>query len=295
MQTEQKEEEIRMKTIKRFMSSLLAIATVTAGMCSVIAEAEDNSEKVYSLDYMYEQIDTYVEEGKLTSEKANEFKESLSHANDRAYAPPYNAPSSDYLVTGTEHHIAFVTNMSDNTFSPYLTKWVDIYVNNNVFTSGLTTSNFTNGAATVTSVSLMSTGSTVVRYRIYFSTTSTLSNGVIAFTLNIPTYIYNNDDVTSDYDIHCYTSLNAVYPEWTFNASNNNILHKCFYARGDVNYDGIINMDDVTLLNSYLLGTIGFSNELDRIRFLRASDFDLNGSVNNSDSLALLSYVVNNS
>ena len=65
------------------------------------------------------------------------------------------------------------------------------------------------------------------------------------------------------------------------------IVFKVGYHRGDVTGDGYININDVTLLNNYLLGAITF-NEFQR----DAADIDHDGDIDIDDLTALISYVL---
>lgn len=96
-----------------------------------------------------------------------------------------------------------------------------------------------------------------------------------------------------------YTPMNvtSIFGEITYNAtirnSNNvtidpNSITMNAVLMGDVNQDGVVNIDDINVLNTYLLDPVGSPMSANG---LLAADVSYDGQITSDDSLKIMNYI----
>ena len=84
---------------------------------------------------------------------------------------------------------------------------------------------------------------------------------------------------------NCTVNIFTTAYDRSYETIRNNPINLDIVLMGDVNYDGIVNVQDTVLINQYANGT------LDSINF-RAADVNEDGKVNSDDSQMILNYIV---
>lgn len=133
--------------------------------------------------------------------------------------------------------------------------------------------------------------------------TSLLDNGYFTSSNNgkvQATYLgsaISQSGTVSTTDFYTPMNVTSIFGEITYNAtirnSNNvtidpNSITMNAVLMGDVNQDGVVNIDDVEVLNTYLLDHVGSSMSANG---LLAADVSYDGQITSDDSLKIMNYV----
>lgn len=84
---------------------------------------------------------------------------------------------------------------------------------------------------------------------------------------------------------NCTVNMYTTAYDRSYEIISNNPIDVDIVLMGDVNYDGIVNVQDTVLINRYANGTLNSIN-------FRAADVNEDGKVNSDDSQMILDYIV---
>lgn len=283
-----------MKKFKKLIAMVIAFGALATSIGSMSANAEDMNLSVSSeneaVAALIQQTDALLDANEITLDQANRLKSMLSESNESENYPHYDDLCTNVQISSNDNRIAFVTNPAGSGFTVGTNRYVDIYINQNILTTGLMTSHFLSGVVSVKSVVDLGGSASCRHYRIYFDVTSAISAGVVLFTFKFPTYVYNNSNIVFEEDLHLATVQNIANPSFVLDAWNNNIAYKCHYAPGDVNHDGYVNDDDALLIMKYIVGLLTLPTtrpEMDRVSFKQAADVNGDGDIDILDAISI--------
>lgn len=103
--------------------------------------------------------------------------------------------------------------------------------------------------------------------------------------LTNPGTMFSVKFIADDKFDNCTVGMYINAYDRSFGIMSNNPINVDIVLMGDVNHDGIVNIQDTVLINRYANGT------LDSINF-RAADVNEDGKVNSDDSQMILDYIV---
>lgn len=212
------------------------------------------------------------------------------------YYTPYDYYDTISLAS-TNHYIAAIAPSSTTFNSSFFN--VYFYLNNTIVSSNPTNSNlfsFGTGFSLITasmtdySTSVKSLSTTVIK-----SGTPPLPSMVLKYHLD---GVENNTFVNTEYDLLRRTSQSYYSPSTLVPTSLGDSFVKIVYALGDVDRNGVINSDDSSEIQKYLLslaeplpGRTTDETAYDEMAFKLAADFNKNGTVDMGDVNSIDSYI----
>lgn len=284
-----------MKKTSRLLAALIAAAALTAGMGSMMANAEDSmaalSDAAANVG-IAEEVDALIAEEQLSAEEASMLTQMLTEADD---SEPVYYENYDKLASV----IAFMPGVTDGTLAQhgvaYLSGgtikscYIRFFVNKNVVDNNLTDLNnyfAPESNVDITAVQNLSSEDTpsLRCYRVYLGVNGSIPAGTTAFYYLLSPTLAN---VTSEEELYSYTQQNPKYNSTAVTDEKGNYRFKrCLFARGDVNRDGVVDSTDSYLILKEVVqlaepapGRSVLNGKLDRQAFRLAADFDGDGDV----------------
>ena len=318
--------------LKKLMAGMLAIMTMAVGATGLTSHAEDFSEAIETEEMsfsaqMTQQLQEKENAGLLSAEdvvasiEIAESVEEMRNQNmisdeemqqwaqflvgDNAInAVATSASSNDYVsydyyardaVSTTKHYMSFINTKELSGFSR---SEVIYYMNANIFT------NWKDGGSYKTSTDL--SFDSIERLEGGTATSTTIQGWLVIEETIIPKYtncvrfsilkndIRNNSAISSEYDLHRYTSEKSSSPSISImiDSVDKNNLRKCIYSLGDVNRDGNVTSQDSLKVMEIVAAreadktdnrNINYANSLNELAFNLAGDANEDGKVNRAD------------
>lgn len=297
---------IIMKTQKIF-ATLFAVAMLTSGTTTLISNATNVADVVVSEKVSTEQysvLNDAIQNELITEEEAiqalNELDAVASVANTQYYVDYNHYDSTQEDPSPTQHYLAVftpqaITNPSTTNF------WAYFYIDANIAGSYTTIARYSSLNSAVSyytgqniSSSLVSGGQVIkVGSRWKVSNNSTIAANSAVFRYKLPTEL-DSQYVTNEYELHCRTSNYYDEPSLSIPTNLGFTMRKCVYSLGDVDRNGVVNLDDKTMIMSGIVGLLSEDNTngaFDHIAWKLAADCDQNGNVDILDAITLQNYL----
>lgn len=288
-----------MQKIKKVVS-VLAAGTMLASMTAFSANAADEA----TIAQMQSTLDGMaVEQAEMSAEALAiaQTQEMLAEvqSDSKSFEYPYFNKYVGSNVAQTQHYLAAIP-VYGQAF-PDTGVGVYFYVNTNILPgSPVSKDNFKIGSGYVNGVQLNTVTSQTDdgerrRILVKFGRTS----GSISATSELFSYKLGDEDsmnnAVNSEDHLCQLTASLQAPNSLVLNSNvsGQTFRKCVYARGDVNRDGQVTLDDSEGVLCYLVGTAYASRAendggyYDTIAFEMAADFNRDGEIDISDVVAI--------
>ncbi|MDE6004248.1 MAG: dockerin type I repeat-containing protein [Oscillospiraceae bacterium] len=316
---------------KKLMAGMLAIITMAVGATGLTSHAEDFSEAIETEEIsfsaqMTQQLQEKENAGLLSAEdvvasiEIAESVEEMRNQNmisdeemqqwaqflvgDNAInAVATSASSNNYVaydyyatntVSTTKHYMSFINTKELSGFSR---SEVIYYMNANIFKNWQAENNYKactgSKFGSISKVSANATSTEIQGWLVIDEIIIPKYTNCVRFSI-LKDDIRNNSAISSEYDLHRYTSKTSSSPSISImiDGVDENNLRKCIYSLGDVNRDGTVTSQDGLKAMEIVLaretaGTvnnnINYASSESELAFNLAADVNDDGKVDRTD------------
>lgn len=288
-----------MKTVKKIVGLLSALTMLApAAVLPASAEVEIQDSVSVAVSEVSLELDALEGAGTITAEEAQELMDSFAsiQSADTTYTYPSYTTYAELAISPTTHYLVAMVDEGATLGQGS----IRFFLNANLgYTNCEDLSLFTFGKeytnSRITKIGSAPTIYPTIREVTIAVTPSpkSASSTSALFTYNLGKFDGLKPPV-SEYQLHQYTS-----PDPTANPLSTALmcgggyhLEKGLYSLGDVDRDGDVDNDDVTLIMNDIVGNVTVSgSEYDKVVFKLAADVDFNGEVDILDVIAINRYL----